>query len=318
MSNEPVLERDAKEFADATAVPPFIYELPVAEGRMKFDEVQAGDTVAPPVETEDRVIPGGPSGAVPVRIVRPKGASGTLPVIQYNHGAGWVFGNTHIYDRLIRELAEGADAAVVFPSYSLSPEAKYPTAIEEIYGTASWIAAHGAEAGLDATRFAVAGDSVGGNMTIALTLMAKERGGPDFRQQVLFYPVTDAGQDTESYRQFADGYFLTAGAMAWFWDQYTTDPGQRAEVLASPLRATEEMVAGLPPALVINGEADVLRDEGEAYANKLRAAGVAVTAVRFQGMIHDFVMLNALADTHAARAAMLLATTTLHRALHGD
>lgn len=317
MSNEPVLEPAAQEFADATANPPFLYDLPVAEGRAKFDEVQAGDIDTPPVDIEDRVIPGGPSGEVSVRIVRPKGVTGILPVIQYNHGAGWVFGNTLIFDRLIRELAVGANAALVFPNFTLSPEAKYPTAIEEIYATAGWIAEHGAEAGLDSTRFAVAGDSVGGNMTIALTLMAKDRGGPEFCQQVLFYPVTDAGMDTDSYGQFASGYFLTSDAMKWFWDQYISDPDQRSEILASPLRAPTEMLAGLPPALVINGEADVLRDEGEAYANKLRAAGVPVTAVRFQGMIHDFVMLNALADTHAARTAMLLATTTLHRALHG-
>lgn len=316
MSTEPVLEPAAGEFAEATARPPFLYQLPVEEGRAKFDEVQAGEVDVPPVDVEDLVVDG-PTGPIPVRIVRPQGSTGPLPVIQYNHGAGWVFGNTHIYHRLVSELAVGANAALVFPSFSLSPEAKYPTAIEELYASAHWVAEHGAGADLDATRFAVAGDSVGGNMTIALTLMAKQRGGPEFCQQVLFYPVTDAGQDTASYRQFASGYFLTADAMRWFWDQYTTDPDQRAEILASPLRAPTEMLTGLPPALVINGEADVLRDEGEAYADKLRAAGVPVTAVRFQGMIHDFVMLNALADTHAARAAMLLATTTLRRALHG-
>lgn len=318
MSHDPVLEPAAQEFADATAAPPFLYDLPLAQGRTKFEEVQSGDVPAPDVDIEDRTIAGGPSGEVSVRIVRPQGAVGILPVIQYNHGAGWVFGSATIYDRLVRELAVGAGAAVVFPNYSLSPEARYPTAIEEIYATAQWIAREGADAGLDAARFAVAGDSVGGNMTIALTMMAKDRGGPSFLQQVLFYPVTDAARDTESYRQFATGYFLTYDAMTWFWDQYISDPGQRADVLASPLRATTEQLSGLPPALVINGEADVLRDEGEAYANKLRAAGVPVTAVRFQGMIHDFVMLNALRDTHAARTATALAVSTLRQALHGD
>ncbi|MFZ2177264.1 MAG: alpha/beta hydrolase [Rhodococcus sp. (in: high G+C Gram-positive bacteria)] len=318
MPTEPVLEPAAQEFADATAAPPFLYDLPVEEGRAKFEEVQAGETSAPPVEVEDRMIPGGPSGEIPVRIIRPEGSTGVLPVIQYNHGAGWVFGSPAIYDRLIRELAVGADAALVFPDYSRSPEARYPTAIEEIYATAEWIADNGSELDVDPTRFAVAGDSVGGNMTIALTLMAKERGGPRFCQQVLFYPVTDAGLDTESYRQFAQGYFLTIDAMTWFWDQYISGDGQRSEILASPLRATKEQLTGLPPALVINGEADVLRDEGEAYANKLRAAGVPVTAVRFQGMIHDFVMLNALKDTHAARTATALAITTLRNALQSD
>lgn len=197
----------------------------------------------------------------------------------------------------------------------LSPEAKYPTAIEEGFSVATWVAAHGLEHGLDPERVAVAGDSVGGNMTIALTLLANQRGGITFRQQVLFYPVTDADFDTPSYHQFATGYFLRPDAMQWFWDQYTTDPAQGAEITASPLRATVDDLAGLPSALVINGEADVLRDEGEAYANKLRDAGVPVTGVRFQGIIHDFVMLNALADTHAAHAAMSLATDTLRQAL---
>jgi acetyl esterase len=154
-------------------------------------------------------------------------------------------------------------------------------------------------------------------MTAAVTLLAKESGGPSFAHQVLFYPVTDANFDTESYRQFATGYFLSRDAMKWFWDQYATDPAQRAEITASPLRATPKQLSGLPPALVITGEADVLRDEGEAYANKLRDAGVPVTAVRFQGIIHDFVMLHALAHTHAAEGAILLATETLKRALHG-
>jgi acetyl esterase len=159
-------------------------------------------------------------------------------------------------------------------------------------------------------------DSVGGNMSAALTLMAKERGDVPLLQQVLFYPVTDANFDTGSYHQFAEGYFLRRDGMQWFWDQYTTDEKQRAEITASPLRATTEQLTGLPPALVITGEADVLRDEGEAYANKLREAGVPVTAVRYQGIIHDFVMLNALRGTHAAEAAIKLAADTLRAALH--
>jgi acetyl esterase len=174
-----------------------------------------------------------------------------------------------------------------------------------------WVAEHGREHGLDATRLTVAGDSVGGNMAIAITLMAKARGGPAIRRQLLFYPVTDAAFETESYLEFATGHFLRRDAMMWFWDQYTTNPKQRAEITASPLRATTEQLRGLPDALVITAEADVLRDEGEAYANKLREAGVRVTAARFQGIIHDFVMLNALANTAAARGAMALAISWL-------
>jgi acetyl esterase len=306
------LEPAAQAFAEATANPPYLYDLGPIDGRKTVDEVQGGDIAKPEVDIEDTTVAG-----VGVRIVRPKGATGVLPVIVYLHGAGWVFGNAHTHDRLISELADGTQAAVVFPEYSLSPEARYPTAVEENYAVAAWVVEHGAEKNLDGSRVAIAGDSVGGNMTAAVTLLAKQRGGPRFRQQVLFYPVTDANFDTGSYEQFAEGYFLSRTGMRWFWDQYTTDPAQRAEITASPLRAGVEELAGLPPALVITAEADVLRDEGEAYAAKLREAGVPVTAVRYQGVIHDFVMLNALRETHAAQAAITQAIGVLRTALTG-
>ncbi|MFE9438716.1 alpha/beta hydrolase [Streptomyces sp. NPDC006602] len=311
----PVLEPAAQSFVEATANPPYLFDLPPAEGRKAVDEVQSSEIAKPAVDEEWITVSGGPTGSVRARIVKPAGASGTLPVIIYIHGAGWVFGNAHTHDRLVRELAVGARAAVVFPEYDLSPEARYPVAIEQNYAVAQWVVQQGASQGLDATRIAVAGDSVGGNMTAALTLMAKERGDVPLVQQVLFYPVTDAAFDTGSYHQFATGYFLRRDGMQWFWDQYTTDEKQRAEITASPLRATTEQLTGLPPALVITGEADVLRDEGEAYANKLREAGVPVTAVRYQAIIHDFVMLNALRETHAAEAAINQAVSTLRTAL---
>ncbi|GAB2712105.1 alpha/beta hydrolase [Kitasatospora kifunensis] len=312
----PVLETAAAAFAQATAEPPYLFQLAPAEGRKAVDEVQSGPVELPAVDEEWITVSGGPTGSVRARIVKPAGSQGVLPVILYIHGAGWVFGNAHTHDRLVRELAVGAGAAVVFPEYDLSPEARYPVAIEQNYAVAQWIVREGASKGLDGTRLAVAGDSVGGNMSAALTLMAKERGDVPLRHQVLFYPVTDAAFDTASYHQFATGYFLRRDGMQWFWDQYTTDPAQRAEITASPLRATTEQLAGLPAALVITGEADVLRDEGEAYASKLRAAGVPVTAVRYQGIIHDFVMLNALRETQAAQAAITLAVQTLREALH--
>ena len=311
----PVLEPAAQAFVEATANPPYLFDLAPAEGRKAVDEVQSGDIAKPAVDEEWITVPGGPTGQVRTRIVRPAGATGTLPVIIYIHGAGWVFGNAHTHDRLVRELAVGAGAAVVFPEYDLSPEARYPVAIEQNYTVAKWVVEQGASKDLDPARIAVVGDSVGGNMTAALTLMAKERGDVPLVQQVLFYPVTDANFDTGSYDQFATGYFLRRDGMQWFWDQYTTDEAERAQITASPLRATTEQLTGLPPALVITGEADVLRDEGEAYANKLRRAGVPVTAVRFQGIIHDFVMLNALRETHAAEAAITLAVDTLRKAL---
>lgn len=305
------LEKEAQEFAKATANPPYLFDLGPEKGRSVVDEVQSSPVDKPAVDIEDRMIPGGPGGQVSVRILRPPNAPAKLPVLVYIHGAGWVFGNAHTHDRLVRELAVGARTAVVFPNYSLSPEAKYPTAIEENYAVVKWVAEHGAEIGVDPATLSVAGDSVGGNMTAAVTLLAKQRAFPKITKQVLFYPVTDASFDTESYHQFATGYFLRRDAMMWFWDQYTCNAHDREQPTASPLRASVEQLRDLPPALVITAEADVLRDEGEAYAAKLREAGVNVTSKRFPGIIHDFVMLNALAHTAAARGAIALATAWL-------
>jgi acetyl esterase/lipase len=310
------LEPAALAFAEANDNPPYLPDLGPDEGRKVLDQVQSGPVDKPDVDIEDTIVPGGPNGDVSVRIVRPAGVQGRLPVIVYIHGAGWVFGDALTHDRLVRELAVGVNAAVVFPNYSRSPEAKYPTAIEESFAVAKWVTDHGTEHNLDSSSIAVAGDSVGGNMAAALTLLAKQRGGVDFRQQVLFYPVTDASFDTESYHLFATGYFLRRDAMQWFWDQYTTDPAQRAESTASPLRATTEQLTGLPRALVITGEADVLRDEGEAYAAKLKEAGVDVTAIRYPGIVHDFVMVNSMRETKAAQGAISTAIDTLTKALH--
>ena len=313
---KPVLEPAAQQFADANAKPPQLYELPVDQGRKIVDSVQDGDIPAPPVDITDLTIGGGPSGQVSIKLFRPQGASGVLPVLLFTHGAGWVFGDAHTHGRLVAELATRAGATAVFTNYSLSPEAKYPSALEEIYAALEWIAGHGAEQGLDPARIAVAGDSVGGNMTTAITIMAKQRGGPHIAAQLLYYPVTNASFDTGSYQQFATHYWLTRQGMRWYWDQYTTDPAARAQITASPLRASLADLAGLPPAMIIVGEADPLRDEGEAYAAKLRQAGVPVTAVRYQGIIHGFVMVNAMRDTHAALAATAQGGEFLHAALH--
>ncbi|UGT62253.1 alpha/beta hydrolase [Nocardia asteroides] len=310
------LEPAAQAFVDATSQPPFLYQLDPEEGRKTVDGVQDSEIWKPEIDEEWVTVDGGPTGSVRARIVKPKGAAGALPVIVYTHGAGWVFGDAHTHDRLVRDLAVGANAAVVFPEYDRSPDVRYPVANEQSYRVAQWVVGDGAAHGLDAARIAVAGDSVGGNMAIALTLLAKERGDLSFVQQVLFYPVTDAAFETESYHRFAEGYFLARDGMQWFWDQYTPSAEDRAQITASPLRASTEQLAGLPPALVITAEADVLRDEGEAYAAKLRAAGVPVTAVRYGGIVHDFVMLNTLHDTEAAKAAVAQAVATLRAALH--
>jgi len=296
---EPVLEPAARLFADETAR----VRLGVADGRAAFGLLQAGDVPRPAGTVEELTIEGGPSGTIRIRIVRPGDRTGRLPVICYLHGSSWVFGDVRTHDRLVRELATRARAAVVFVHYSQSPEARYPVAIEECYAALLWIAAEGAEHDLDPERIAIAGDSAGANLAAAVTLMAKQRSGPELAAQVLFYPVTDCAFDTGSYRQFAEGYWLRRDAMRWFWNQYTPDRAARAEVTAAPLRATAEQLAGLPPALIIVAEADVLRDEGEAYAAKLLAAGVPVTGVRYPGIIHDFVVIDALRDTHAAQAA---------------
>lgn len=213
MSEDVQLEPEAREFAEATANPPFLFDLGPEKGRATVDEVQSGDVVKPEVDVEDLRVDGGPGCQLSMRILRPRNAEKLLPVVLYIHGAGWVFGNAHTHDRLVRELAVGADAAVVFPNYSLSPEARYPTAIEECYALLQWIGKHGREHGLDADNLVVAGDSVGGNMAIAMTLMAKERGGPTIRGQLLLYPVTDASFDSASYKEFATGYFLSRDAM---------------------------------------------------------------------------------------------------------
>ncbi len=266
-----------------------------------------------PVDEEWITVPSS-FGDVRVRIVRPAGSAGRLPVIVYMHGGGWILGNAGTHDRRGRDSPSGR-AGPVFVEYPNAPEAGNPIAIEQGYATAQWAVRKGAANGLDASRMAVAGESVGGNMAAALTLMAKERGDVTFAQTSMYYPVTDAAMDTSSHEEFAEGYYLTRKAMEWFWDAYTTDPDQRAEITASPNRASLEQLKGLPPTLVLVDEADILRDEGESYAAKLRAAGVAVTTVRYDGVVHDFMLLNAMSQAHATRAAVAQATAFLRAAL---
>ncbi|WP_028627255.1 alpha/beta hydrolase [Metapseudomonas resinovorans] len=241
---------------------------------------------------------------IDLTIVRPAGAKGTLPVFMFFHGGGWVLGDYPTHERLIRDLVANSGAVAVYVNYTPSPEAKYPTAINQAYAATKWVAEHGKEIGVDGNRLAVAGNSVGGNMAAVVSLMAKDKGTPKIRFQALLWPVTDASFNNASYNQFENGHFLTRNMMKWFWDSYTTDPRQRAEIYASPLQASTEQLKGLPPALVQTAEFDVLRDEGEAYARKLDAAGVEVTSVRYNGMIHDFGLLNVLAKVPGTRAAM--------------
>ncbi|MWV18235.1 alpha/beta hydrolase fold domain-containing protein [Pseudomonas sp. L-22-4S-12] len=248
-------------------------------------------------------------------IVRPEGVKGELPVFMFFHGGGWVLGDYPTHARLIRDLVVNSGAVAVYVDYTPSPEAKYPTAINQAYAATQWVAEHGKELKVDASRLAVAGNSVGGNMAAVVALMAKDKGTPKLRFQLLLWPVTDAHFENASYNQFADGHFLTRNMMKWFWDSYTTDAKQRTEIYASPLLASPEQLKGLPPALVQTAEMDVLRDEGEAYARKLGAAGVTVTAVRYNGMIHDYGLLNPLAHVPAVHAAMRQAGLELNKHL---
>ena len=316
MAATPTVEPGTQKWLHTLAAKggPPIYTLSPTDARAVLDSVQSSDVSKLPADIEDHSLPVGPTGETRIRIFRPPGAKEALPAVIYFHGGGWVLGNKGTHDRLMREIANGAHAAVVFVDYDASPEAKYPTAIEQGYAATKYIGEHGDKFNIDGARLAVAGDSVGGNMAAVMPLLFKHRGGPPLAAQVLFYPVTDANFDTDSYKEFANGPWLTKAAMEWFWDAYLPDHDIRKHPVASPLQAEVEDLRGLPPALVITDENDVLRDEGEAYAHKLAQAGVQVTAVRYLGTIHDFVMLNPITNTPAARSAIDLANSTLRRA----
>ncbi|PDO82822.1 alpha/beta hydrolase [Kosakonia sacchari] len=237
-------------------------------------------------------------------IVKPQGATGTLPVFMFFHGGGWVLGDYPTHERLVRDLVTESGAAAVFVNYTPSPEAHFPVAINQAYEATRWVAEHGKEIGVDGSRLALAGNSVGGNMVAAVALQAKEHHTPAIRYQVMFWPVTDARFETGSYNQFSSGYFLSKNMMKWFWDNYTTKESDRRNILASPLEASSAQLKSLPPTLIQTAELDVLRDEGEAFGRKLDAAGVPVTVTRYNGMIHDYGLLNALSEEPTVRTAL--------------
>ncbi|AIX73331.1 MULTISPECIES: alpha/beta hydrolase [Mixta] len=246
-----------------------------------------------------------------LNIVKPKGSHGILPVFMFFHGGGWVLGDFQTHERLVRDLVVESGAAAVFVNYTPSPEAHYPVAINQAYAATRWVAEHGKEIGVDSKRLALAGNSVGGNMVAAVALQAKQQHAPAIRYNVMLWPVTDARFDTASYDQFQNGYFLTRNMMKWFWDAYTTNESERNNILASPLRATSEQLKGLPPTLIQTAELDVLRDEGEAFGRKLDAAGVEVTVTRYNGLIHDYGLLNGLSNVPAVRTALRQAAEEL-------
>ena len=281
-----------------------IEQLTPVEARKVLAGAQADAKVAlPKADVSEKTIKAG-GGDIKLTIVRPAGVTGVLPAFMFFHGGGWVLGDFPTHERFVRDLVVHSGAVAVFVNYTPSPEAKYRVAIDQAYAATKWVAEHGKEIQIDGSRLAVAGNSVGGNMATVVALMAKDKGGPKLRAEVLFWPVVDANFDTPSYTQFADGHFLTRNMMKWFWDNYTTDAAKRKEITASPLQATIEQLKGLPPTLIQTAENDVLRDEGEAYGRKLDAAGVQVTSIRYNGMIHDFGLLNAISQVPAVRSSL--------------
>jgi acetyl esterase len=290
---------------------PPLYRLTPEAARQVLVDVQAVRVAKAPTRIEEKSFPVGPTGALRVFVVRPETAKEPLPAIVYFHGGGWILGDEGTHDRLIREISAGTGAALFFVDYSRSPEAKFPVAIEQAYGATKYVAENGEALGVDSSRLAIAGDSVGGNMAAVVAILAKERGGPKIGFQALFYPVTDANFETASYKEFADGPWLTRASMNWFWNAYLPEKKSRLNLHATPLNATVDQLRGLPPALLITDENDVLRDEGEAYGRKLADAGVRVTSLRYNGAIHDFMILNPIANTAPVRAAVAQAIGVL-------
>ncbi len=308
------LETAAKTVCDQSAVPPLIFTLPPEQGRNVLEKAQDTPVYKYPADISVCKTDTGKWGKIPVYIVSPQCKPPIQHVIFYIHGAGWVFGSFHTHEKLVRELSARTGSMIVFPEYTRAPEAKYPVAIEQCYFVLSHIwELIGQQSEVLRSTLTVAGDSVGGNMAIAMALMAKNRSGPAIQKQLLYYPVTNACFDTPTYRQFAVNYYLYRAGMQWFWQQYTTCEADRNQITASPLRANTACLKELPDTMIINGQADVLRSEGEAFGERLRCAGVEVTALRIQGTIHDFVMLNALDQTNACRAAMDASTAWINR-----
>lgn len=286
-----------------------IEQLSVPDARQVLIGAQKGAKLPAADVTEKTITVNGKP--LTLTIVKPQGATGTLPVFMFFHGGGWVLGDYPTHERFVRDLVNESGAAAVFVNYTPSPEAHFPVAINQAYEATRWVAEHGKEIGVDGSRLALAGNSVGGNMVAAVALQAKEHHTPAIRYQVMFWPVTDARFDTGSYNQFSNGYFLSKNMMKWFWDNYTTKESDRRNILASPLEASSEQLKGLPPALIQTAELDVLRDEGEAFGRKLDAAGVPVTVTRYNGMIHDYGLLNALSEEPTVRTALSQAANEL-------
>lgn len=320
VASDPRLSRGVKEFLKAlnSGDGPPLEALPPLEARQVLVDAQASVPVdLSGIEESEKTITAD-GYTIDLNVVRPEGAKGPLPVFIFIHGGGWVLGDYPTHKRMVRDLVVLTGFTGVFVNYTRTPDARYPRAINEIFAATKWVAEHGAEVGADGKNMAVVGNSVGGNMTAVTALKAKEAGGLNIKLQIMMWPIVDANFETESYKQFGEKRFLTTPLMKWMYDLYTTDPQQRKEIYASPLQATVEQLKGLPPVLIQVAESDILRDEGEAYGRKLDAAGVEVTTVRYNGMIHDFGLLNGLATEPAVRSLFKQAAAELKKYLQPE
>ncbi len=287
------LDAQSRAVLDELNKLPGFHTMPPVEGRRFFDKLFETKGEPEPVgNVENRSIPG-PAGNIPVRIYTPKGA-GPFPMLVYFHGGGWVLGSLESWDAPCRMLTNLVGCIMVSVDYRLAPEHKFPKPLEDCYAATQWVADNAASINGDPARIAIGGDSAGGNLAAAVALMARDHGKPRIAYQLLVYPVTDAAMNTGSLASCADGYLLTREMMAWFWKQYVRDNADRAHPYASPLRA--QNLRGLPPALVITAEFDPLHDEGEAYAARMREAGVPVTCTRYDGTIHGFFLMSSVLD----------------------
>jgi len=311
-ADQPGVEHHVAEFLKSLEGVKTLDSMTPVEARAALVAAQAAPQVALPAADVSEMTIRVNGRDLKLTIVRPVGSDQkTLPAFMYFHGGGWVLGDFQTHERLVRDLVVGSGAVAVFVNYTLSPEVGFGVAIEQAYAATKWVAEHGTEINVDGKRLAVAGNSAGGNMAAVVALMANEKGAPALRSQVLLCPVTDANFDTPSYKEFANGYFLTKDLMVWFWDNYTLDAEARKQIYASPLQATTEQMKGLPPTLIQTAEFDVLRDEAEAYGRNLDAAGVPVKLVRYNGMIHDFGLSNTFSHLPAPRAAIEQASQEL-------
>jgi acetyl esterase len=317
---DPRLSSGTKAFLKAlnSAGGPPLESLPPIQAREGLVQAQASVRVdLSGIEESDKTIKAD-NYTIKLNIVRPEGVKGKLPVFIFIHGGGWVLGDYPTHKRMVRDLVVLTGFSGVFINYTPTPDARYPQQVNEIFAATKWVAEHGEEIQVDGKNLAVVGNSVGGNMTAVTAIKAKEAGGPKIKVHIMMWPIVDAKFDTESYKQFGENRFLTTPLMKWMYDLYTTDPDQRKQIYASPLQATVEQLKGLPPALIQVAESDILRDEGEAYGHKLDEAGVTVTTVRYNGMIHDFGLLNGLASEPAVRSLFVHAAAELKKYLRPE